>query len=85
MELYLHSLSVSYGMLQNVLYFYVEYQRDHLCKTFTLNAQNGLLTSLLVASVSYHNCTDKQVTCHVIFQYYGQHYMLVTSLFRVLF
>jgi len=73
-------------MLQSVLYLYVEYQSDLLCKTFTRNAlllvTNGLPTSLPVASVSYHNSTDKPVTCHVMVKRYGQYYMLVTCLYR---
>jgi hypothetical protein len=40
--------------------------------------------SLNVASVSYHNCTDKPVNIHVTVQRHYQYYMLVTSLFRVI-
>ena len=47
------------------------------------SSRNGLLTSLPVASVSYHNCSDRPVTFHVIAQRYCQYYILVTSLFRV--
>jgi len=77
-----------HGILQTVLYFYFEYQIELLCKTFTHNAvlsvTNRLLTSLVVASVSYHNCTNKPVTHHVTVQSYFQYYIRVTSLFRVL-
>jgi len=87
-ELYLHPSVCSHGMLQTVLYLYVDYQNEYLCKTFTHNAvlsvTNGLLTSLVVASVSYHNCINKPVTYHVTVRRYFQYYILVTSLFRVL-
>jgi hypothetical protein len=57
--------------------------RSHLTPFRT--SQNGLLTSLPVATVSYHNCTFEPVTCHVIFQRYCQYCILATSLFRELF
>jgi hypothetical protein len=87
-ELYL--LSVTYGMLQSVLYFAlnIKVQFYVWLSPFTryavLLAQNGLLTSLPVAIASYHNCTDKPVTCHVTVQRYCQYNMLVTSVFKVL-
>jgi hypothetical protein len=46
-------------------------------------SQNGLLTSLHIACVSYHNCTDKPVTCHGMVQHYCQYYMLVISFLEI--
>jgi len=73
----------SYGMLQSVLYFNLNIKVTFWVRPSPHNAfmilTNRLLTSLPVASVSYHTCTDKPVTCHVMVQRYGQYYMLVTS------
>ena len=46
--------------------------------------QKRLLTTVPVASVSYHNCTDKLVTYHVTVQRYFHYYVMVASVFRVL-
>ena len=73
-ELYLHSLALSYGMSQSVLHctlnLIICVRLSHL-KPFC-SSQNRQLTSLLVASDSYHNCTGKPLKCHVIFQRYDQ-------------
>ena len=87
-ELYLHSISVSYGMLQSVLYCTLFIKVNFCVRLSHLtpfcSSQNGLQTSLPVASVSCHNCTDKPVTCHVMVKRNSRYYMLVTFLFRVL-
>ena len=87
-DLSIHSPSVSYGLLQTVLYLYVEFQINFSVTLSHLTpfcpSENGLLTSFLVASVSYHNCTDMLVTYHVTVQRYCECYMLVTSIIGVI-
>jgi len=74
-------------MLQTVLYFTFNIKVIFSVRLSPLtpfcSSQNELLTSLLVASISYHNCTDMSVTCYVTFLRYPHNYMLVTSVFRV--
>ena len=65
-EIYLHSLSVSYGMLKSVLYFTLNIKVE-FCVRFShltpfFSSQNGLVMSIPVSNFIYHNCTDKPVT-----------------------
>jgi hypothetical protein len=68
-------------------YLYDEYQSERLCKAFNLKAvlfvTKRSTNVIPVAIVSYNNCTEMLLKCHVTVQRYCQYNMLVTSVFRV--